>query len=402
MKDIAEDPNDVSDTSPGFGCAVDNRYGQLAQLLDEGADPFDIIREAQAEAKKKKSAAAKLAPEKKKESQKDRRVPVSGGDGDKPAQTKSSQQGQRFPSRGGSGPGEERGERRVARGGSGPAEERGERRVGFAGRDRRAYDNEDSMGFSIERPAEQGERGARGGRGGGRGGRGMERGRGGGGFRSTDGFDRFGKREFERHSGSNKTGVKAEDKKGGHGSQNWGSIEHQISTEADTEMIALDELQGRAKGTLTADAKHLKAPEEEEVVAPEPEVQEMSLDEWKALQEQNRPKAEFNLRKPDTSVPSNSMVIHKSKKEQAEEAEEEEATSLRRPASDITAKLEINFGALGRPSRGGRGGRGRGGRGRGPPPARPETTSSQKSPEKSGVQAHVPILDDQEDFPALA
>lgn len=42
---------------------------------------------------------------------------------------------------------------------------------------------------------------------------------------------------------------------------------------------------------------------------------EMSLDEWKALQEQNRPKKEFNLRKADTIVPSDSVVIHKSKKQ---------------------------------------------------------------------------------------
>lgn len=50
------------------------------------------------------------------------------------------------------------------------------------------------------RPVDQGERPGRG-RGGGRG-RGM---RGGGNIRSTDGFDQRGKREFERHSGSDRT-----------------------------------------------------------------------------------------------------------------------------------------------------------------------------------------------------
>lgn len=40
---------------------------------------------------------------------------------------------------------------------------------------------------------------------------------------------------------------------------------------------------------------------------------EMSLDEWKSMQDQSRPKAEFNLRKPDTLVPSKAVVIHKSK-----------------------------------------------------------------------------------------
>ena len=53
---------------------------------------------------------------------------------------------------------------------------------------------------------------------------------------------------------------------------------------------------------------------EGEAEAAEPPAVEMSLDEWKALQKQSRPKAEFNIRKADTSVPSDSMVIHKSKK----------------------------------------------------------------------------------------
>lgn len=38
---------------------------------------------------------------------------------------------------------------------------------------------------------------------------------------------------------------------------------------------------------------------------------------------------------------------------------------FRKPANDITSQLEINFGDLGRPSRGRGGPRGRGGRGRG-------------------------------------
>lgn len=40
---------------------------------------------------------------------------------------------------------------------------------------------------------------------------------------------------------------------------------------------------------------------------------EMTLDEWKALQEQSRPKVELNIRKADTPMPSKAMVIHKSK-----------------------------------------------------------------------------------------
>lgn len=41
---------------------------------------------------------------------------------------------------------------------------------------------------------------------------------------------------------------------------------------------------------------------------------EMSLDEWKAIQEQSRPKPEFNIRKADTKLPAKAVVIHKSKR----------------------------------------------------------------------------------------
>lgn len=40
---------------------------------------------------------------------------------------------------------------------------------------------------------------------------------------------------------------------------------------------------------------------------------EMSLDEWKALQEMRRPKVEFNIRKAEDKIPSKAKVIHQSK-----------------------------------------------------------------------------------------
>lgn len=40
---------------------------------------------------------------------------------------------------------------------------------------------------------------------------------------------------------------------------------------------------------------------------------EMSLDEWKALQEMSRPKAEFNIRKAENKIPSKAKVIHQSR-----------------------------------------------------------------------------------------
>lgn len=40
---------------------------------------------------------------------------------------------------------------------------------------------------------------------------------------------------------------------------------------------------------------------------------EMTLDEWKSLQEMSRPKAEFNIRKAEDKIPSKAKVIHQSK-----------------------------------------------------------------------------------------
>lgn len=40
---------------------------------------------------------------------------------------------------------------------------------------------------------------------------------------------------------------------------------------------------------------------------------EMTLDEWKAMQEMSRPKAEFNIRKAEDKIPSKAKVIHESK-----------------------------------------------------------------------------------------
>lgn len=61
---------------------------------------------------------------------------------------------------------------------------------------------------------------------------------------------------------------------------------------------------------VNIDCFSYRASETEEVI----EVAiEMTLDEWKALQEQSRPKVELNIRKADTPMPSKAMVIHKSK-----------------------------------------------------------------------------------------
>ncbi|KAJ8402019.1 hypothetical protein AAFF_G00372540 [Aldrovandia affinis] len=358
MMGVIDELSAMQDSS--FGCPVANRFDRL---LDDEADPFDILREAKVEKqkKKKKEDQKKAEPGKpgKKESQKDRRIPVIGGP--------------TAPLRVGQTPGEERGGKRVV----------------FS--ERRYNDIEAPLEYSIEKPQEQSDRGARGGRGGARG----RGGRGGAYPRNVDAADQRGKREFDRHSGSVKTGVRPEEKRGGSGSHNWGSMKDHMSAvvdgtnedggvaEAVQEPVEVD---GKPR---EGDGKSVKA--------------EMSLDEWKALQQQSRPKMELNLRRADTSVPSKAVVIHKSKHlEDASEApveEEDDGHYFRRPTNDITSRLKINFGCLERPMRGGRWGRGQGG-----PSPSPETEPEppfEGVPAPAPAPAPAPNPDDHDDFPAL-
>ncbi|XP_002720394.1 ubiquitin carboxyl-terminal hydrolase 17-like protein 6 [Oryctolagus cuniculus] len=55
----------------------------------------------------------------------------------------------------------------------------------------------------------------------------------------------------------------------------------------------------------------VKAVESEE--RPEKTTQEFTLDQWKSLQDQNRPKCAFTLRKVEPSLPCNAILIHQSR-----------------------------------------------------------------------------------------
>ncbi|NWV11294.1 HABP4 protein, partial [Ptilonorhynchus violaceus] len=239
-------------------------------------------------------------------------------------------------------------------------------------REYRPYGAQRQVEFTVEsyllfRPVERLDcerpiRGRGGGRGGMRGG-----GRGGGINRSFDGFDQRGRREVERQSGNDKTGTE--------------------QTAPMEETAETPEQPGTSEGEPLS--KVAEGEPMEEVV------QEMTLDEWKNLQRQNRPKPEFNIRKPESTVPSKAVVIHKSKYSDDLQKEdlEDDSHVFRKPVNDITSQLDINFGSLPRPGRGSRGARGGRGRGR-----RPEETGPR--PEVV-VQLVAPNPDDPEDFPAL-
>ncbi|XP_066502438.1 intracellular hyaluronan-binding protein 4 isoform X1 [Hoplias malabaricus] len=355
MKDLVEKPPD-----PGFSCTVANRFGNL---LDNEADPFDLLCQSRVQQEKKKKVESKKSssPRAKKEesSQRDRKAAPRAADEGGGATNLKAAEGQRRPVRA-------------------QQEERVEKRVSFT--EPKYTEGEDFQGFSFERPTDV--YGA---------GRGIGRGRGARGVgypRSTDGFNLRGKREFERHSGSDRVSVRPGEKRGGSGPRNWGSMQDHVNAVA--EVLSNEErTENEAQESTEAEGEN-PPPETEEMI----EVAiEMTLDEWKAVQEQNRSKAEFNIRKADTKMPSKALVIHKSKHVEMHSngPHEDDLLSVRRPANDITFQMDINFGSLARPSRGGRGGRG--GRGRGAPPA-------QRLPERSAEVAPDP--DDPEDFPALA
>ncbi|KAM9796587.1 SERPINE1 mRNA binding protein 1a isoform X1 [Syngnathus typhle] len=398
----------------GFGIAVTNRYDQL---LDDESDPFELMKQAQAQAEKKKKepaapgaakSAAQAAKQPKKETQKDRKTPLT----DKKAEPQAPVPLKK------DGPGMRRMGRKPE--GEGPRPQGGQQGEGRPPADRRPADwrpprrftrpagepGEKPEGgeFSVEKPV--GDRPMRG-RGGGRGFRGG-RGRGMG---RSDGFDSRGKREFDRHSGSDRSGPKNEEKRGGSGPHNWGTVKDELN-ELDQSNVTEENPEGEEHPPADSENKRENEVEEAKEEGPK----EMTLDEWKAMQDKDRAKVEFNIRKANEGADwKKGFVLHKSKAEGKKdelidsemcESKTEEEPHFRKPANDITSQLEINFGDLARTGRGRGGPRGgRGGRGRGGPPPG-ERAGDTPRPSRGGriekSTAMVPNVDDPEAFPALA
>ncbi|XP_012689615.2 SERPINE1 mRNA binding protein 1a isoform X2 [Clupea harengus] len=409
----------------GFGCVVTNRFDQL---FDDEADPFEQLKEAEKTAAKTAALAAKLP---KKESQKDRKIPIPEKKEETPAPVALKKDGVRRMGRRPDQQGPTGSQQQGGQGEGRPPTERRtdqrrpprERRFDKPGDEKPAEGGE----FSVEKSA--GDRPFRG-RGGG-GGRGAPRGGRGRGIGRTDGFDARGKREFDRHSGSDRS-MKPEEKRGGGGSHNWGTVKDEMG-ELDQSNVTEEAPEGEEHPPADSENKENEAGEVKDEAA-----KEMTLDEWKAVQAKEKAKVEFNIRKANEGADSQwkkGYVLHKSKTENPAiidtEVEVETKTDdehhARKPANDITAQLEINFGDLGRPgrgrggARGGRGGRGGGGRGggggggrgdgggeagagpgpgpgAGPPTTRPPRGG--RTEKQSGVS--VPNVDDPEAFPALA
>ncbi|XP_074935503.1 intracellular hyaluronan-binding protein 4 isoform X1 [Phalacrocorax aristotelis] len=346
-----------------FGCTITNRF---SQLLDDDSDPFDVVREAecrrrqqQQEQRQKRSEAGRRAAGRR-ESQRERRQSGSPSvpgwqlqSGKKQAPTKGEQQGSNNK---GAEVKEDKTEWRPSSRQYRSSETGRQAEITMERNKNLARDYGPTERLDYERPIR--------GRGSGRD-RMQGRGRGGELNRSVDGSDEKEKWELQRHSRNGNTGME----------QNAPMEE----TAATAEKPGLCEGEPRNKVAEGQPMEEL--------------VQEMTLDEWKNLQQQNRPKPGFNIRKPESTVPSKAVVIHRSKYRDDLQKTCEDSHVFRRPANDITSQLHINFGSLPRPGCGSRGARGGRGCGR-----QVEETGSQRQV----VQLVAPNPDDPEDFPALA
>ncbi|KAG7207102.1 hypothetical protein KM043_000979 [Ampulex compressa] len=419
-----------------YSIAVTNKF-ENADEFDEHDDPFDLMKrsEQEIEAKKKEKLSEKENKGKQPEAQK-----ATGNKTQKSRVIKDTQQqasktqdpkkdqAEKKPTQPRPSGGdrnvkfsnesrEERNNRRNREDGERVPRNQGESRRAPAGEGRETRE------FRNSNDAQRGEYGERRGRGGMRG---MSRGRGGS-RGGRGGFDNRGKREFDRQSGSDKTGIKPVDKKDGAGSHNWGTHNDEIEEslnqenqdwvtdkpEADAPQVASE----AKEGEMAVDTSTEEKPAEEES-------RELTLDEWKALR-QNRAKPQYNLRKAgegeDLSRWKKMYALEK-KKEGAEEEEEEEEEydaaaeypqRVGRQKRVLGIEIQFSdsrrgFGGRGRAGRGGRGeranGRGFGNRGvsrdAGEPrgPVLQTVQSEQRSPR--GRQ-NAPKVDDENDFPSL-
>ncbi|XP_017466331.1 PREDICTED: plasminogen activator inhibitor 1 RNA-binding protein [Rhagoletis zephyria] len=178
--------------------------------------------------------------------------------------------------------------------------------------------------------------------------------------RNFEGGNRGGKREFDRQSGSDKTGVKAIDKRDGAGAHNWGSVKEAIDDVNKSDVEA---------GNVTDKAEE-SGNEQADQAPVEEETKELTLDEWKA-QKQQRVKPTFNIRKAgegeDTTQWKKMVVLNNNKKKDNESEEELEydpamyPQRVGRQQRVLDIQFNFNDGRRG-PGFGGRG------RGRGPRP----------------------------------
>lgn len=221
-------------------------------------------------------------------------------------------------------------------------------------------------------------------------------------------YDNRGKREFDRRSGSDKTGVKPVDKREGGGPHNWGTIKDDIDelNKTGSEGEAA-EAAPVVEGAGAGDGAVVEPP-----TAPaEDEVRELTLDEYKALRSAARTQPQYNLRKAGEGedLTQWKKLVPLEKKKEPSTGEEGEESDDEYDLADYPQRvgrqkrvlgIEFTFNDISRrgaPGGRGRGGRGRGRGGRGPPRDEPPPQEERPQPRQSAP----PKVDDSKDFPSL-
>lgn len=164
-----------------------------------------------------------------------------------------------------------------------------------------------------------------------------------------------GGRQFDRISGSDRTGVKTMDRKNGYGKGNWGTDQDEITGQNEqindgTEVVMKDE--GATLREKTQEELRLEA-------EAEARAKQLTLDEFKAKIASKRSEPHFNIRQAGEGINDKDFEkLVPLNKPNMEENFEEEIVVVRREPRAKRLDIEINFADE---QRGGRGGRGRDG-----------------------------------------
>lgn len=398
----------AGEMDPVYSIGVTNRFDMIDNDIIE--DPLELIRAAQEKPKKEKEPKVKGKKDAKTTKPVEKKtVKIETPTENESSENKRNDRPRSDRPRGGrggrgrGGRGGERGGRRGGRGGFSPnSPSKQEGGFGFDN------NNQPSEGFrKFQSPVTEVGDGFGSGFGGGfggeseerRGGRSGFRGRGGG--RGGRGRGRGGNREYDRRSGSDKSSVKAVDKRDGSGSYNWGTPQDEINAASEEHSGGFGAPK-ETEDTPTESQEPTPGTEEtpvEEVKDEGP--QEMTFEEYKKQLAETRAKPEFNLRTVEGSDKKNMKQL---KKKTVEESEvtgslffpkkniQETYKTSGRVKENLNVDIRYSNGDnrhLDTTRRGGRGGRGK----KGGPGGKRDDASNAKSAEIA--------LGNDEEFPSL-
>ncbi|XP_025831751.1 plasminogen activator inhibitor 1 RNA-binding protein-like [Agrilus planipennis] len=222
------------------------------------------------------------------------------------------------------------------------------------------------------------------------------------------------RREFDRQSGTNKTGIKSMEKREGNGAYNWGShkgvieeaqTQNNLSGWGDEERNEVEPITKPPEMTdITDEIKE----NEENVETEEP--LELTLDEWKAQREAqlaNRNRPQYNIRKAGEGEDPNKWkeMYELRRKDEENDFDEGEYDPNKYPQrvgrQRYLLDIEIHFNnerRSGGPSRR-RFNRGRVNKDNNQQQQQPRSSSNDEA--LSQCNEHIPKVDDERDFPSL-